>query len=161
MSGLLKDLFLHQTWADARHWRAFGSRPVVFEDKALWDRLHHIHAVQLGFLAVARGEAYSFTKPGDYPDPGALREEARRGHEAAIAYVSHATPEDLARLAVIPWFKDAPRQITIGEALHQAVMHSQYHRGQNATRLRELGGEPPLTDFIIWLYKGRPPADWA
>ncbi len=33
-------------------------------------------------------------------------------------------------------------------------------RGQNATRLRELGGEPPLTDYIAWLWKGRPAPDW-
>ena len=35
-----------------------------------------------------------------------------------------------------------------------------YHRGQNATRLRELGGEPPLTDFVAWLWKGRPDGKW-
>ena len=40
----------------------------------------------------------------------------------------------------------------------QCVMHSQYHRGQNATRLRELGGSPPITDYILWLYKSKPPA---
>ena len=37
-------------------------------------------------------------------------------------------------------------------------MHSHYHRGQNATRLRELGGEPPMTDLIVWYWKGRPVA---
>jgi uncharacterized damage-inducible protein DinB len=40
-------------------------------------------------------------------------------------------------------------------------MHSHYHRGQNATRLRELGGEPPMTDLIVWYWKGRPRPDWA
>ncbi|MGH9369351.1 MAG: MFS transporter [Thermoanaerobaculia bacterium] len=30
-----------------------------------------------------------------------------------------------------------------------------------ATRLRELGGEPPLTDLITWYWKGKPAAPWA
>ena len=27
--------------------------------------------------------------------------------------------------------------------------------------LRELGGEPPLTDFVAWIWLDRPPADWG
>jgi len=42
----------------------------------------------------------------------------------------------------------------------QAVMHSQWHRGQNATRLRELGGEPPTLDLIVWIANNRPAAAW-
>jgi uncharacterized damage-inducible protein DinB len=42
----------------------------------------------------------------------------------------------------------------------QAAMHSHYHRGQNATRLRELGGVPPATDFIMWVRNGQPNARW-
>jgi len=61
----------------------------------------------------------------------------------------------------VPWFKDPPLSLTVAEALTQGAMHSQYHRGQNATRLRDLGGEPPTTDYIVWLWKGRPQADWA
>jgi len=29
-----------------------------------------------------------------------------------------------------------------------------------ATRLRELGGEPPMTDFILWVRDGKPTAKW-
>ena len=31
----------------------------------------------------------------------------------------------------------------------------------NAVILRELGGEPPATDLIVWLWKGRPAPDWG
>jgi uncharacterized damage-inducible protein DinB len=40
-------------------------------------------------------------------------------------------------------------------------MHSHYHRGQNATRLRELGGTPPNTDLIVWYWKGQPESEWG
>jgi uncharacterized damage-inducible protein DinB len=58
------------------------------------------------------------------------------------------------------WFTAPPLWITVAEALTQCVMHSQHHRGQNAARLRELGGEPPTTDYIVWLWKGRPAPAW-
>ena len=34
-------------------------------------------------------------------------------------------------------------------------MHSHYHRAQIATRLRELSGQPPLTNFNIWIWDGK------
>jgi uncharacterized damage-inducible protein DinB len=46
-------------------------------------------------------------------------------------------------------------RLTVIDALMQAVMHSQHHRGQAAARLRALGGEPPTVDYILWL-KDRP-----
>lgn len=51
-------------------------------------------------------------------------------------------------------------KISMRQALTQAAMHGHYHRGQNATRLRELGGVPPNIDFIAWLHKGQPMACW-
>ena len=69
---------------------------------------------------------------------------------------------DEARLAEtieVPRFRP-PLKISVRHALTQAAMHSHYHRGQNATRLRELGGVPPGTDFIEWLRLGQLAARW-
>ena len=41
------------------------------------------------------------------------------------------------------------------------VLHTQHHRGQISARLREVGGEPPTVDFIVWLWTGRPGAAWT
>ena len=60
----------------------------------------------------------------------------------------------------MPWFTNPPLSITVAEALTQCAMHSHYHRGQNATLLRELGGVPPATDLIVWQWKGRPAGTW-
>jgi uncharacterized damage-inducible protein DinB len=160
MSEPLSDLFAHQAWADARHWRAIRAWPAALEDPALRRRLHHIHIVQLGFLGVMRQAPVRYTEVTDYPDFARLQEEVQRYHEDAAASLAAATPADLAREVEVPWFKDPPCRIRLSEALHQVVMHSHYHRGQNATRLRELGADPPNTDFIVWLWKGRPAARW-
>ncbi len=65
----------------------------------------------------------------------------------------------LAETVEVPWFQP-PLKISVRHALTQAAMHSHYHRGQNATRRRELGGVPPGTDFIEWLRQGQPAACW-
>jgi uncharacterized damage-inducible protein DinB len=156
----LSDLYAHQAWADARQWRAFEAHPSALEDRKLVERLHHIHLVQHLFLAVVRSEAPVPTKPADFPTPAALKDYGRRHHEEAASFVPGLDPQRLQEPVSIPWFESPPLQITVEDALTQAAMHSHYHRGQNATRLRELGGEPPLTDLIIWYWKGRPAARW-
>jgi hypothetical protein len=48
----------------------------------------------------------------------------------------------------------------VAQAYMQVCMHSHGHRSQCATRLRALGGEPPVTDFIVWLNE-RPAPAWV
>jgi uncharacterized damage-inducible protein DinB len=76
-------------------------------------------------------------------------------------------PDVVTSLVRFPWADrlverfGAVRPATWGESVLQLSTHSAYHRGQVARRLRELGGEPPLTDFIAWLWMDRPAADWT
>ena len=88
-----------------------------------------------------------------------LKEYARRYHTAVGELLKGLDADKLEELVEAPWFKP-PVKLSRRHALTQAAMHSHYHRGQNATRLRELGGVPPMTDFIIWLRKGQPAAQW-
>jgi uncharacterized damage-inducible protein DinB len=50
---------------------------------------------------------------------------------------------------------------TLGESVFQVITHTAYHRGQISTRIREIGGEPPLIDFLYWVWAGRPAPGWA
>ena len=156
---LLRDLYRHQAWADAEHWRAILAVPAFLQDARAKARLHHIHLVQRGFHAILSGGPFEVTEAADY-DAQALLGWGRNYHAQALAMLEGLGPARLTERVRIPWFKDPPLEITVEEALVQAVMHSQHHRGQNATRLRELGGEPPTTDFIVWLWRGRPEPAW-
>jgi uncharacterized damage-inducible protein DinB len=156
---LIRDLHRHQAWADAEHWRAFLAVPSFLQDARAKERLHHIHLVQRGFHAILTGGPFEITEASDY-DGAALLAWARAYHAAALPFVEALTASRLAETATIPWFQDPPLSITVEEALVQSTMHSHYHRAQNATRLRELGGEPPATDFIVWLWRGRPEPAW-
>lgn len=160
MNSLLRDLYSHQAWADAEHWRAIDMYPPARDDQAIRDRLHHLHLVQRGFTWAVddQGTKFAFSKPDDFKTFDDLKTFARETHANLNQFLSRPTDTRLAEKVSIPWFKDPPLTITVSEALTQCVMHSQWHRGQNATRLRELGGEPPGVDLIVWFWKGRPAA---
>jgi len=162
MNEWLNDLYPHQAWADAEHWRAIGAHPAARDDQAIRQRLHHIHFVQHAFAWTVgdRAQPFRMTKPGDFSTFESLQAYAREFHEQVPSLLGGLTPARLADTVNIVWFNDPPLSITIAEALTQAAMHSHYHRGQNATRLRELGGTPPTTDYIVWLWKGRPKPAW-
>ena len=73
----------------------------------------------------------------------------------------------LARPLVMPWVARDQKQLgrtfdvaTVGETAFQVVSHSTHHRAQANSRLRAVGGEPPLVDFIAWIWFGRPAAPW-
>jgi uncharacterized damage-inducible protein DinB len=88
-----------------------------------------------------------------------LKAYARKYHSEMAAMLGAMDEVRLSQMIEVPWFQP-PLTISVRHALTQAAMHSHYHRGQNATRLRELGGVPPGTDFIEWLHQGQPAARW-
>ena len=160
MHEYLREIYGHQAWADAELWGAINALAEATADEVMCERLHHIHLVQHAFLSIVHREVVKPTRLDDFAGLTALREYARAGHARADAFLAGATAEQLEDRLTIPWFKDPPIVITVAQALLQAAMHSHYHRGQNATRLRELGGAPPLTDLIVWYWKGRPAPAW-
>jgi uncharacterized damage-inducible protein DinB len=157
----LRDLWAHHAWADAEHWRAFEAFPAALEDAACFGRFHHLHLTQSAWvwaISERRGE-FVFSKPGDFT-ARALRDFAMANHGALATPAATLDESKQEPRIGIPWLTDPPLQLSVREGLTQVAMHSQYHRGQNATRFRELGGEPPGTDLITWISKGRPAASW-
>ncbi len=161
MSAYLKELYAHQEWADAEHWRALEDHPEALADKAIRERLHHIHQVQAAFLWVVgpRTQQFVITKVEDYADIRDLKAFARKYHSDMAAKLAEMDEVALEKTIEVPWFQP-PAKISVRQALTQAAMHSHYHRGQNATRMRELGLGPPGTDFIVWLWQGKPAPRW-
>lgn len=162
MPSYLEELYAHQEWADAEHWRAFESHPPALADKAIRERLLHIHLVQHAFLWITRPRTTAFEsrKIEDFPTTADLKTYAREGLTQLGHVVKNFDQDRLEQVIEVIWFRP-PARISVRQALTQAAMHSHYHRGQNATRLRELGGTPPTTDFIVWLHKGQPAAQWS
>ena len=161
VSSYLDELYAHQAWADAEHWRAFEAHPAALGDKAIRERLLHIHQVQHAFLWVTgpRTSGFAFKKLEDFPSMADLKKYAQLGLEEMNELLKKTGQDRLEEVVEVPWFRP-PVRISLRQAMTQAAMHSHYHRGQNATRLRELDGVPPMTDFIVWLRDGKPAPRW-
>jgi uncharacterized damage-inducible protein DinB len=161
VNSYLDELYGHQEWADAEHWRAMEAYPAALTDKAIRERLLHIHLVQHGFLWITspRLQEFTFKKLEDFPSMADLKAYARQGLIEFGKLLEKTAQGRMEEIIDVPWFKP-PAKISVRQALTQAAMHSHYHRGQNATRLRELGGVPPMTDFIVWLKDGQPAPRW-
>jgi len=162
MPPYLDELYAHQEWADAEHWRTLEEHAPALADRAIRDRLHHIHLVQSAFLWVTgpRTAQFVITKAEDYTNMEDLKAFARKYHSEMAAMLGTMDEARLTEIIEVPWFQP-PLKLSVRHALTQAAMHSHYHRGQNATRLRELGGVPPTTDFIVWVRNNQPAARWG
>jgi uncharacterized damage-inducible protein DinB len=149
---LLKDMARHQAWADREHWKVLHGNAALLEDKEIRKRLNHMVWAYEMLQGLARGEA---------PDPAGMKErdtveelEAAMGraNEAMIGTLSSV---DLEKMIALPRGPKGPFQAPAGVLLLQAITHSQHHRAQNASRMRELGVSPPMTDFVAWYALGR------
>jgi len=78
-----------------------------------------------------------------------LQERYAESHAKQRLLLKDVTAESLTRKVENPWAPDLSG--TVAEILMQVVLHSQNHRGQCLTRLRELTGAAPALDFIVWL----------
>ena len=158
MLSMIRDLFNHQAWADSAILIAVRSHPAAREDEALRKTLHHIVVTQRAFLSLFLERPFDlkteFQIPTNLDDLEALFRETQRDE---TDYVDKLDDAGLSRVQQLPWIGG---RASTAEALMQVVMHSQSHRGQCATRLRSLGGNPPMTDFIIWI-KDRPAPVWS
>ncbi|MGI8733693.1 MAG: DinB family protein [Pyrinomonadaceae bacterium] len=163
---LLADLSRHTEWADATVWRAVLSSPAATTDQRIRDWLHHIHMVQHAFINVWRGQEHS-ANAGSELGLVELANWGREYHQLAAEHLAALNEDDLDQPMNMPWAKFLTKHLgrdpsgtTRGETIMQVASHSTYHRGQVNARLRELGEEPPLTDFIAWIWFGKPAAEW-
>jgi uncharacterized damage-inducible protein DinB len=156
----LRDLLAHAEWANAVFFHAWGTSPARGHEE-LRRRVDHMIGVQQGFLSVFRGEAPGGPPGGPPASFGDLQTRAETVHEGLNEFTAKLTPNGLAQTVRIPWFPEPPCIITISEALVQVAMHTQHHRGQCMTRLKDFGGEPKNVDWIIWLWKQKPKPRWT
>jgi uncharacterized damage-inducible protein DinB len=158
MLPLIRDLHAYQAWADAEVFRLIATTPAAAEDEKVRSLLNHIHSVYRFFLLSVQGEPPSREEMQQQQSIDELRGSMEKIHRLADSYLPKLRESRLGVLIRVPWFKDF--QPTTQDALVQAVMHSQNHRGQLLTLLRILGADTKPLDYIVWVGKGRPTPEW-
>lgn len=150
---LLLELARHQAWADAAHWRILRENGTLREDPEIRKRLNHMVTTLRMLSGLARGSA---------PDPSTMKEiESIDQLESALQkanadLIENIDTLDLQKMIALPRGPQGPWEAPAGVLLLQAITHGQHHRGQNASRMRQLGATPPMTDLILWCALGLP-----
>ena len=163
MLQAIRDLYRHMQWADASVWRAVLATPAAAEDAALREKLHHIHTVQRGFFTVWNGSKPEWRKVESFGENRELMDWSRAYYAELEPFLETLSEDRLDGEMNMPWarhFMPEAASTSFRDTLLQAAMHSGYHRGQVNTRIRELGGEPPNVDYIMWCWQGRPRPSW-
>lgn len=161
------ELLRHMEWADALTWTSALSIEGARDDERLIDLLYHLHTVQWVYLQMWRGQAVEIPQRTAFAALPAVREWARPYYAELHAHAAGLTSAQLSSELPVPWTEAIKKRYgsaepaTLGETILQVVMHSTYHRAQVATRIKELGGAPALTDFVAWVWMKRPAADWG
>jgi uncharacterized damage-inducible protein DinB len=162
----LRELMHHMQWADALVWAAALSNPEAGSDLGLRGKLFHTHMVQRAFHSVWQAGPL-LPPPSDPPELPTILADARAYYSDLGAFLSALGEDQLALPVMLPWAGRFARRLgrepvipSLAETILQVAMHSTYHRGQVNARLRELGIEPPLTDYIAWVWFGRPEPQW-
>jgi uncharacterized damage-inducible protein DinB len=162
----LRELLRQMEWADARVWRAVLDHPLAAHDTRLRDLLRHLHVVQRAFLDIWTSVTPAFPTSDQFPDLAAVHAWSQPYYAELAAFLATIEDSSLSRSIDLPWLAEFEQltgrrfeQPTLAETIVQVTSHSTYHRGQVNARLREIGGEPPLVDYIAWIWFGKPVAE--
>jgi uncharacterized damage-inducible protein DinB len=149
-------------WADENMWDAVPDQKGADPDERLRTLLLHIHTVQHAFLQVWKDEAVTFPQATDFQSLAALRAWSVPYYAEVDAFLEQLDERRLTGPLTMPWVKHFEQRLgrgaetpTLADTMFQVTSHSTHHRGQVNARLRELGVQPPLVDYIAWVWFGR------
>jgi uncharacterized damage-inducible protein DinB len=165
-TAIIAELIQHMEWADGVVFSAILGSEQAEGDEVLLKRLRHIHLVQKAFFDVWQNQPVN-PHATDLMTVLELAAFAKSLHKEIQGFQNALCPDDLDRVILLPWAVQVSSSLgfeitnpTLGQTLMQVTAHSSYHRGQVNARLRELSVDPPMTDFIAWVWTGKPSPTW-
>lgn len=159
MHAMLHNLVRHKGHADASLLKAIRQNDRAAQDEDLRRLLHHIILANRFWLMQSLSRPFALEEESRIPESmEAIAGRYRETHMEELEWISSLNQTDLDRKLESPLIPGG--SCTVAEGIMQVCMHSHGHRSQCATRLRLLGGTPPVLDFIFWL-KECPAPDWS
>jgi uncharacterized damage-inducible protein DinB len=165
-TAIIGELIQHMEWADAVVFSAIHGKPELEGDETLLKRLRHIHLVQKVFFDVWKNQPINPNVTDSF-NSLELVGFAKPLHREIQEFQNSLSADELDRVVNLPWAAQVSSNLgfeisnpSLGQTLLQVTAHSSYHRGQVNSRLRELGIDPPMTDFIAWVWARKPSPSW-
>ncbi len=144
-----RKMFDYDYWANSETLASLRSMPGG-DDKAR-KALNHVIGAQR--VWIARFESPS--PPSARPWPELTLAESASAIEELRAwwknFFDHLTPEKLKGDLVYRTLSGSEYKTPIQDVLMHLVVHSAYHRGQVAATVREAGGKPTTTDYVVFV----------
>ena len=163
----IKESFDFMNWADAKIWETVLSIQQVEDKEKLKKLLFHLHLTQYAFHRIWSDLPMEFPKRADFKNLNELARWALKNTELLQSFIRDLKEEDLEKIVNIPWVKHSEEQlgikaadINLSETIFQVIDHSSYHRGQANSLIRLMEAEPPMVDYIVWIWMGKPEAEW-
>lgn len=155
----IRSLFEYNEWANAR---IFDSLSALSEEQftrkldssfsSIRDTIAHFVFAEWAWLQRWKGVNPSGPPPG-HADAGldTLRKTFEEVHAERDAFLAGISEEQLGEVMSYRNIKGEEQHRRLGDLCRHVVNHSSYHRGQVATLLRQVGGTPPATDFVLYM----------
>ena len=144
-----RKLFEYDYWANQAALASLNTFP------GLADKPLKVFAHVLGAHRVWRARFDESGAPIPQPWPALSAEEAREAieetHQRWLALLDQFTDEKLDQNLVYRTTQGVPFETPIRDVLVHVLMHAAYHRGQVAAAVREAGGKPATTDYVLYL----------
>lgn len=148
-------LLAYERWASAAAADSLRTaRPAAPEAAAALDRARGIfgHIQSARHLWLSRLGAVPPRPWVKFPDAPleAIAADAASLDRLWGDYLSSLTEADLHRVVSYSSTEGHPYTTPVRDILTHVFHHSTYHRGQIAMLVRQAGGEPAVTDLIVW-----------
>ena len=136
-------------------------------DASLQQLLYHVHFTQRAFFQVWTDGQVPPYDVDSFSTVVQLHAWARSYYPEVTEFLTKLNTDRLDETVSVPWARMFEKRLgksiqatTLGETVFQVWAHTHYHRGQVNAQLRNLGGEPPLVDYIAWIWADRPTPVW-
>jgi uncharacterized damage-inducible protein DinB len=152
----IQQLYDYNAWANRRSLAAAEklkaeefTRPLGSSFSSVRDTLAHIYGAEWIWLERFQGRSpAALPNVADFKDLASLRERWLEQEQRLLAFVGGVTQSDLDREMEYKTLKFGVYRNPLWQSMQHVVNHGTYHRGQVTTMLRQLGGEPILTDLM-------------
>lgn len=162
------ELYEYNAWADRRALAAISAlskeqfaQPICSSFPSVRDTLGHILGVEWLWLERFQGRSPSAIPDAkEYQDMDRLKARWAEFEPVLLNFVRTLTQEDLDRVMEYQTMKFGVYRNPLWQSMLHLVNHGTYHRGQITTMMRQLGGQPILTD-LMHFYRERATAATA
>lgn len=149
-------LYEYNAWADRRMLEAVSAlskeqftKPLGSSFSSVRDTAAHIYGVEWLWLERFQGRSPSaIPDDSEFADSARLKASWAKFEPKLLDFVRALTQEDMDRVMEYKTMKFGVYRNPLWQSMLHLVNHGTYHRGQITTMLRQLDGQPILTDLM-------------